>query len=284
MNSPRLRRLKLDYDRLVSRFHNWRPVKITGVSGQPPEHYQVTYYVKGLYANPEGKILERHEHIAELNLSLDYPRRAPQCKMLTPIFHPNFDESSICIGDFWAASEGLDDLIVRIGRMVAYQEYNTKSPLNGLAAKWAAEHARLLPVDPVELAPPSKGGEVDHRAKVVVSLNGGAHAPAVAPLSADTPGQARVPPVAPRLGFGAVAVGLGLEPLTIGRHEDNAIQLNDGSVSGHHAVVLKRGEIFLLKDLGSTNGTRVNGASVVEAVLKDGDKLVFGDVGAVFLG
>ena len=47
-----------------------------------------------------------------------------------------------------AASEGLDDLVVRIGRMIAYQEYNTKSPLNGLAAKWAAQHAELLPVNP----------------------------------------------------------------------------------------------------------------------------------------
>ena len=67
--------------------------------------------------------------------------------MLTPVFHPNFDEASVCIGDFWAASEGLDDLVIRIGRMIAYQEYNTRSPLNGLAAKWAAEHLNLLPID-----------------------------------------------------------------------------------------------------------------------------------------
>jgi hypothetical protein len=32
--------------------------------------------------------------------------------------------------------------------MIAYQEYNTKSPLNGLAAKWAAQNAHLLPIDP----------------------------------------------------------------------------------------------------------------------------------------
>src|SRR5258708_21297220 len=74
--------------------------------------------------------------------------------MLTPVFHPNFDDSTVCIGDFWAASEGLDDLIVRIGRMIAYQEYNTKSPLNGLAAKWAEQHAQLFPVDTRDIAPP----------------------------------------------------------------------------------------------------------------------------------
>jgi len=76
--------------------------------------------------------------------------------MLTPVFHPNFDDSMVCIGDFWAASEGLDDLVIRIGRMIAYQEYNTKSPLNGLAAKWAAQNSQLLPIDPRPVAPPLK--------------------------------------------------------------------------------------------------------------------------------
>jgi Ubiquitin-conjugating enzyme len=103
---------------------------------------------------PDGAILERNDHLLEVNLSLGYPRRAPQCRMLTPVFHPNFDDSSVCIGDFWAASESLDDLIIRIGRMISYQEYNTKSPLNGLAAKWAAQNTSLLPVDPRPIAPP----------------------------------------------------------------------------------------------------------------------------------
>ncbi len=95
----------------------------------------------------------------EVNLSLDYPRRAPQCRMLTPVFHPNFDDATVCIGDFWAASEGLDDLVIRIGRMIAYQEYNTRSPLNGLAAKWAAEHLSELPIDSRIVAPPSDAEE-----------------------------------------------------------------------------------------------------------------------------
>ena len=39
--------------------------------------------------------------------------------------------------------------------MIAYQEYNTRSPLNGLAAKWAAEHWKDLPIDSRIVAPPS---------------------------------------------------------------------------------------------------------------------------------
>jgi len=65
----------------------------------------------------------------------------------------------VCTGDFWAASERLADLIVRLGRMIAYQEYNTKSPLNGLAAKWAAQNIYLLPIDARMVSPPPRRNE-----------------------------------------------------------------------------------------------------------------------------
>ncbi|HSM85155.1 MAG TPA: ubiquitin-conjugating enzyme E2 [Candidatus Limnocylindrales bacterium] len=157
MLSPRIRRLKLDYESLQQRFASWPVVRIVGTAGMPPEIYRFQYTLKGLYVAADGSILERNEHLLEVNLSLGYPRRAPQCRMLTPVFHPNFDDSSVCVGDFWAASESLDDLVIRIGRMIAYQEYNTKSPLNGLAAKWAAQNGQLLPVDPRPVAPPLEG-------------------------------------------------------------------------------------------------------------------------------
>jgi ubiquitin-protein ligase len=122
----------------------------------PPEIYRLTYNIRGLYVSRDGEILERNVHLLEVNLSLGYPRRAPQCRMLTPVFHPNFDDAMVCIRDFWAASERLDDLVVRIGRMISYQEFNTKSPLNGLAAKWAAQNTNLLPIDTRNIAPPSE--------------------------------------------------------------------------------------------------------------------------------
>jgi ubiquitin-protein ligase len=151
--APRIRRLTQDYQLLQKMFQNWPLIQITGTAGLPPEVYRFTYKIKGLFVSPSGDIMERDTHVLEVNLSLGYPRRAPQCRMLTPVFHPNFDDATVCIGDFWAASEGLDDLIVRIGRMIAYQEYNTKSPLNGLAAKWAAQNTHLLPVDARSIAP-----------------------------------------------------------------------------------------------------------------------------------
>jgi ubiquitin-protein ligase len=155
MPSPRTRRLLLDHQTLTTRLGGWPLIQITGTAGMPPEIYRFTYNLRGLYVAPTGEILERQVHVLEVNLSLGYPRRAPQCRMLTPVFHPNFDDAMVCIGDFWAASEGLDDLIIRIGRMITYQEYNTKSPLNGLAAKWAAQNASLLPIDARNISPPA---------------------------------------------------------------------------------------------------------------------------------
>ena len=154
--TPRVRRLRNDYERLVKRFADWPVVQISGKSGMPPEFYRFTYRIKGLVLSPDRQIVERDEHVLEVNLSLGYPRRAPQCKMLNAVFHPNFDETSVCIGDFWAPAERLEDLVVRIGRMIAYQEYNTKSPLNGLAARWAEEHVWMLPIDSTEVMPPRK--------------------------------------------------------------------------------------------------------------------------------
>jgi ubiquitin-protein ligase len=165
MPSPRTRRLALDEQMLQNLLQNWPLIQVTGKAGIPPEIYRITYNIRGLYVSASGEILERDTHVLELNLTLGYPKRAPQCRMLMPIFHPNFDDSMVCIGDFWAASEGLDDLIIRIGRMIAYQEYNTKSPLNGLAAKWAAQNSHLLPIDPRPVAPPWSNGEPQEAAR-----------------------------------------------------------------------------------------------------------------------
>ncbi len=128
-------------------------IHIESTDGIPPEKYIITYNIKGLYAEPDGTLKERNQHTLEINLTLGYPRRQPQCKLLTPIFHPNITETTVCAGDFYAASEGLDDLVIRIGRMIAFQEYNIKSPLNGIAARWTEKNDARLPVDSRELAP-----------------------------------------------------------------------------------------------------------------------------------
>ena len=151
MLSPRIRRLKLDHDQMVQKFAGWPLIQITGTAGMPPEVYRFVYNIKGLFVSPTGDIQERAQHYLEVNLSLGYPRRAPQCRMLTPVFHPNIAPHAICIGDHWSAGESLSSLVTRIGEMLAYQSYNTKSPLNGEAARWTDENMDRLPLDAVRM-------------------------------------------------------------------------------------------------------------------------------------
>jgi pSer/pThr/pTyr-binding forkhead associated (FHA) protein len=69
---------------------------------------------------------------------------------------------------------------------------------------------------------------------------------------------------------------------TVGRHPDSIIVLDCPSVSGHHAIIELQDDDCLVIDQQSSNGTRVNGATVEEARLKDGDRVAFGDIQAVY--
>ena len=72
--------------------------------------------------------------------------------------------------------------------------------------------------------------------------------------------------------------------LTVGRLVDNDVTLDDGSVSGRHAQIELSTEGAILRDLGSTNGTFLNGEQVVgEAALNEGDEIYFGGVRGVFM-
>lgn len=65
-------------------------------------------------------------------------------------------------------------------------------------------------------------------------------------------------------------------PLTIGREEDNDIQLNDERISRFHVKVQDDNGRLILTDLDSTNGTRVNGHPVRLRVLRTGDLIMVG--------
>lgn len=72
------------------------------------------------------------------------------------------------------------------------------------------------------------------------------------------------------------------QDLSIGRNGDNTISINNATVSGHHCVIRREGDRYLLRDLGSTNGTRVNAHEVKEATLKPKDLVQAGSVEFLF--
>lgn len=69
---------------------------------------------------------------------------------------------------------------------------------------------------------------------------------------------------------------------TVGRHPDSVIVLDCPSVSGHHAIIEVQEDGVYVIDQQSSNGTRVNGATIEEAKLADGDRVGFGDIQAVY--
>jgi len=71
-------------------------------------------------------------------------------------------------------------------------------------------------------------------------------------------------------------VALDGRPLTIGRAADVELVLADPMASRRHARLSTRGGRLVLSDLGSTNGTRVNGQSIREAVVGPGDRIEVG--------
>jgi len=69
------------------------------------------------------------------------------------------------------------------------------------------------------------------------------------------------------------------EVITIGRETSNLLYINDHGLSRSHASLNRSGADYILKDLGSTNGTFVNGKAVSDSyTLKDGDLISLGEV------
>jgi hypothetical protein len=71
-------------------------------------------------------------------------------------------------------------------------------------------------------------------------------------------------------------ITVGSQSLVLGRLPECAVVLDDPNVSRRHAEIRRRGSDVYVVDLGSTNGTRVNGLRVKEQLLNDGDEIEVG--------
>ena len=76
--------------------------------------------------------------------------------------------------------------------------------------------------------------------------------------------------------LGGTEFPLEKDRVTLGRDPSVDLRLDDASVSHQHAALELAGAGFRIRDLGSTNGVRVNGSRVAAADLKHGDRLEIG--------
>jgi len=75
----------------------------------------------------------------------------------------------------------------------------------------------------------------------------------------------------------------GIDQVTIGRGPENQIVVDHASLSGSHAVIQNLGGVYQLSDLGSTNGSYLEGEPITEVALYNGARPMLGHVEAVFV-
>ena len=68
----------------------------------------------------------------------------------------------------------------------------------------------------------------------------------------------------------------------IGRSRECDLRVTDGNASRRHAEIAQEGSVYVLVDLGSTNGTELNGRRVTRQELADGDRITIGATDLVF--
>jgi ubiquitin-protein ligase len=195
MSTVRLRRLQADFDKVREYITRHPRLQLIQTEGTPPERYQLEYRIRGLRQTADDLSVVK-SHMVEISLPLNYPRTPPQCRMLTPVFHPNIAPHAICIGDHWSPGEPLWSIVARIGEMIAYQSYNTKSPLNGEAARWVDQHLDELPLDPVSMMPDDAGealGVIGERVPAATPAAPARATPPPLPAAAPAPAQVSVP-------------------------------------------------------------------------------------------
>lgn len=106
---------------------------------------------------------------------------------------------------------------------------------------------------------------------------------AVAVAPRDVPDRAPFAPVQPWVEVNGARVELRGPVTVIGRNPDSGIRIAESAVSGRHAEI-RLGTPCLIVDLGSTNGTVVDGRRIARAELRDGSRIVVGTTTLVFRG
>jgi hypothetical protein len=78
--------------------------------------------------------------------------------------------------------------------------------------------------------------------------------------------------------FSGQVFNLSGSEVSVGRVADNKVQVEHASVSGHHAVLTLDALDYVIKDLDSTNGTRINGERITQQKLRRNDILRLGNI------
>ncbi len=140
-----------DFDQVRKTLALYPDISIIQTTGEPPDHYEIEYHLKGYKKNPDGTISPENQHRILIDLPFGYPHFPPSVKPLTPVFHPDIDPDAVRIADFWQETPSLAELVLHIGKMIC-GTYSPENPFNQEAFDWYEERRDWLPFDSVEMA------------------------------------------------------------------------------------------------------------------------------------
>lgn len=166
MHDIRERRLRNEESQIRELVNRSEFIQILTTEGDPPEKYLIRFTCRGVEKlNAHGQPVFRDQHDVTVYLHAEYPLKQPQLKWHTPIFHPNIHVTgAVCIGQWWAAKT-VDELLLTLGEMIQYKNYDPNDPMNSKAAAWAKRNAHLYPID----SRPLKGESLED--KIVIMMD-----------------------------------------------------------------------------------------------------------------
>lgn len=146
MISPRQLRLENEYKQLRAKLDGNPFIEIQPVGPAPFERYRVVYRVPSLRLDGQNRPVEAPITVVDFQLPHGYPKEKPHAVVAgASVFHPNFGDY-ICIADYWSPAQTVLDIILEVGEMLQWKKYNILSPLNAVAANWAAQNRDHLPL------------------------------------------------------------------------------------------------------------------------------------------
>jgi ubiquitin-protein ligase len=130
---------------IQAEFLNDPAIKVIPVAGDPPNKYEITYHIPCTIQDEQGNITVDSNHTVIISIPFGFPHFPPSCKPKSSIFHPDFDDAAICLGDFWNGERNIPQLIRHLADMLSGKVYSTENAFNEKAADWFRNNQDKLP-------------------------------------------------------------------------------------------------------------------------------------------
>src|SRR5688572_27967805 len=154
-----LARLAQEWRRVQRAFAFHPHVTVTPLKGDPPEEWRVDYRVTTLVVDDDGQLGYATAASVHVWIAPAFPEQAPLLRPMSGIFHPNVSYEGIHPGVSWHAGGSLDNVIHRVGDLLAWRIYDPAYVLNPAALGWMNTNASLVPLDHQANFAPAAGGE-----------------------------------------------------------------------------------------------------------------------------